>query len=87
MLLDLVELAAPPGLWPRLGPPRLRTGAQNVPGIALSVADSFGSMPRSLRLDRISPPCDVSSSRIPGRSSNQFQRSLIPALAFDLPSN
>ena len=51
-----VELDAPPGLWPQLGRPLLRTGDQIVPHTVLCVADSFGSMPRSLRLDRVSPP-------------------------------
>ena len=55
MLLDPVELAAPPGLWPQLGRPLLRTGDQIVSDIVLCVADFFGSMPRNLRLDRISP--------------------------------
>ena len=49
-------LPASPGLWPRLGRPLLRTGDQIVPDIVLCVADFFGSMPRTLRLDRISPP-------------------------------
>ena len=91
MLLDLVELAAPPGLWPQLGRPLLRTRDQIVPDIVLCVADSVGSMPRRLRLDRVS---DVPSSRhhfsvarIPGHSSDYCQRWNQRALAFDFPAN
>ena len=88
MLLDLVELAAPPGLWPRLGRPLLRTGAQIVPDIVLCVADSFGSMPRSLRL---STKARVMYRRLattsPGRGFQGVPMTIFSAFSFQrLPS-
>ena len=92
MLLDLVELAAPPGLWPQLGRPLLRTGDQIVPDIVLCVADSFGSM---LVQSSVGPylstqsSCDVPSSRhhFSGANSQGVPVTIFSALSFQrLPS-